>query len=897
MSINKWSNNIETQEKKDWYCMSYGDVIKSLQSDEHGLSLEGAEARLNKYGPNQLLEGKTDGIFIIFLRQFQSSLIYILLVASIIVYAVGEYVDGSIILVVLIFNAIIGTVQEGKAQNTLQALKRFIETKATVRRDDEEMIIDDRELVPGDIIILQEGERVPADARVITSQNLNIDEAALTGESVPVWKNSDPITLTKSSYQKNMIYKGTNIVSGNGTAIVTSTGVNTTIGKIATQILDIDTEIPLKTDINRLSRLVIVAVILIGLIVLGLGIATNRELFTVLMTILSLSVSIVPAGLPVVVTLILATGVWRMSKRNALVKKLQAVEALGQARVVAVDKTGTITKNEMTVEKIYVSGKLFEVDGIGYEPKGDFKYNNIEIDAVNHPELLKIGKIASLCSSARVILNEEDGQWKVSGDPTEAALGVVAQKLGFHKEELLRECPLMEEMPFDYRLKYHAVLNKINKDNFLSVVGATEIILNMSKNIWRNGKSHMMSQEDREGLENTFAEMSADGLRVIGCAFIPHCEEIIGHKNVKDLTFLGFYGIKDAVRPEALGAIKKLFEAGMRVVMITGDHRVTAQAIAKETGIWREGDMVLTGGEIDEMSSGALSEKLSKVSVFSRVSPDHKMKIIQAYREKGIIIAMTGDGVNDAPPLVAADLGVSMGKIGTEVAKEASDIVLLDDNLESIVGAVEEGRSIYKTIKKVILYLFSTSLGEVFTIIGSMLIGFPLPLLPTQIIWLNFVTDGFLVASLAMEPKESGLLKRTFEIPKKYLIDKLMVYRMLIMSLIMTLGTLYIFNQYYEIEFAKAMTMSLTVLAVFQWFNAWNCRTDHKSVFDFSVPKNVFMIWATLTVIVLQILAIYTPIMQKVLKTVPLGINDWLLIVPVAILILFAEEVRKVFSK
>ena len=879
-----------------WHTKTISEVLDAFQSREHGLTKEEATERLKEHGFNKLPEGKVDGFPIIFLRQFQNPLIYILLAASMVVFTIGETIDGSIILAVLFFNAVVGTIQEGKAQNTLRALKKFVETRATVLREGKELIITDSEVVPGDIIILQEGEKVPADARIITATNLKIDEAALTGESEPVHKIAD--TLERDSLptaeQKNMIFKGTHILAGNGRAIVVATGALTVIGKISKEIAAVDTEIPLKANIRYLSRLIIITVASISALLFIIGIVSGKSAKEMFTTVVSLSVSIIPEGLPIVMTLVLATGVWRMSKRNALVKKLQAVEALGQARVIAVDKTGTITKNEMVIQKVYLAGgkagaggKFFEIGGIGYEPKGEIRLNGSAIDSVNHPELLLAGKIAAFCANARVLFSEEEKIWRIAGDPTEAAMLVFAEKLGFHKDDLERESPLVSEIPFDYKLKYHATIHKIENQKLLTVVGAPEKILELSQ----------ISKEEKQELESVFLSMSREGLRIVALAETRNGPEMLTSEKIKSLTFVGFFGMKDALREEVAEAMQKAASAGIRVVMITGDHKVTARAIAKEAGLYQDGDTILTGQDIDVFSDNELSEKLAKTSVVARVTPEHKLRIIKAYKARGEIVAMTGDGVNDAPSLVAADLGVAMGRIGTEVAKEASDIVLLDDNFGSIVSAVEEGRSIYKTIKKVILYLFSTSLGEALTITGALLLGYPLPLLPAQIIWLNFVTDGFLDVALAMEPKEEGLLRGNFERPKKYLVDKLMVQRMFVMAIPMMIGTLFLFKGYFENDLAKAWTISLTTLAVFQWFNAWNCRHESKSIFQTNPFSNKFLVAATITIIFLQLLAVYNPVMQKLLKITPITVSDWLLIVPMAASIVLVEEIRKFFYR
>lgn len=882
-----------------WYNKTVREVLEELKTNEHGLPKTEIDERIKKYGQNKMPEGKVDSLFTIFLHQFQSSLIYILCIAALIIFIMGDMIDGFIILIVLIFNAIIGTIQEGKAQNTLVALKKFVETNATVLRDNKEIIISDTELVPGDVIILQEGEKIPADSRIISSVNLKIDESALTGESEPTNKITDKLEQTNitTADQKNMIFKGTHILSGSGKAVVVSTGVNTVIGKISKEITQIDTEIPLKKNIKDLSKLIIIVVSGISLFLFVYGTLTGRSALEMFSVAVSLSVSIIPEGLPVVITLVLSTGVWRMSKRNALVIKLQAVEALGQAKIIAVDKTGTLTRNEMIVKKMFVNDSLFDIDGVGYEPKGNFILNEIIIDPVNHPECILMAKLSTFSSNARIMYSEEKKEWKVAGDPTEAAMLVFSQKVGIHKEDLENEIPIVAEIPFDYKLKYHATIHQDKNKKIMSVVGAPETILNLSEKIWKNGKSHELSKEEKEKLEKIFSKMSEEGLRVIAVAESENVPEILAPNIIKGLTFVGFFGIKDALRSEIADAMIQAKSAGIKVVMITGDHKITAEAIAKEAGIFNDGDLILTGQEIDNISENELSQKIKNVSVFARVTPEHKLKIIRAYKKTGEIVAMTGDGVNDAPSLVAADLGVSMGKIGTEVAKEASDIVLLDDNFASIIAAIEEGRSIYKTIKKVILYLFSTSLGEALVILTAILLGYPLPLSPAQIIWLNFVTDGFLVVAIAMEQKESGLLKKKFSKQNKYLVDKIMSQRIIIMGVIMLIGTMFLFNMYSSYSIVKSMTIALTVLAVFQWFNAWNCKNETESILNKNIFSNKFLIAMTGVVIILQLLIVYNPILQSVFKTVPLNINEWILIISVASSIILVEEIRKLIYR
>ena len=883
-----------TMETK-WYLLSQEQLFKKLNTSPLGLTSQEVQDRIRQYGLNILPEKKKTSQLFTFLSQFNSPLIFILLAASVLTYAIGEASDAYIILAVLIFNAIVGTIQEGKAQNTLDALRKFVETKATVLRDGKEFIISDSKVVPGDIVDLQEGEKVSADSRVIFSQGLKVDEASLTGESEPINKVADVLTgdMVSIPDQRNMLFKGTHIVSGNGKAVVVSTGTATVIGRIAKEISSIDTEIPLKANIRYLSRAIIITVGIISAVLFGIGIANGESMRTMFAVVVSLSVSIIPEGLPIVMTLVLATGVWRMSKRNALVKKLQAVEALGQARVIAVDKTGTITKNELVVRQVWTAGKLFNIGGVGYEPTGNITFENTVVDAANHPELLMVGKAVALCANARLLFSDVENRWQITGDPTEGAMVVFARKIGFNKEDLLNESPVLSETPFDYKLKYHTVINLIERKKFLTVVGAPEVIIELSKNILGQKGIDKFSTENKKILEKILVDMSIQGERVVAVATRDNAEMHF----ISDLTFVGFLGMKDVLRPEVKDAMTRAKGAGIRVVMITGDHKITALAIARDAGIYKDGDESLTGIEIDALNDFELRDKLARTTVFARVTPEHKLKIINAFKKRGEIIAMTGDGVNDAPSLVAADLGVAMGNVGTEVSKEAADIVLLDDNFGSIVSAIEEGRSIYKTIKKVILYLFSTSIGEVLAITGALLLGMPLPLLAAQIIWLNFVTDGFLDVSLEMEPKEEGLLLGNFEHPKKYFIDKLMLQRMIIMAIPMMIGVLLLFQKYADTNIEKAWTISLTTLAVFQWFNAWNCRSESKSIFQMNPFSNKFLVGATMIVIFLQLFAVYNPFMQKFLHTSPLEFSEWLPIILIAGSIILIEEIRKFFYR
>ncbi|MBI4094558.1 MAG: HAD-IC family P-type ATPase, partial [Candidatus Liptonbacteria bacterium] len=890
----------------DWHVFSLSEVAQRLGADfGAGLSKDEAARRLEAHGRNELPAGKLDSVFKIFSRQFASPLIYLLLGASVVVFSIGEVVDAGIIIFVVVFNAVVGTIQEGRAQNTLVALRQFAKTEATAVRDGREVIIPDEDVVPGDVLVLHEGEKVPADARLISAFNLRVDESALTGESEPVHKDAQALSrpLAPPADQRNMLFKGTTVLGGSARALVVATGLDTAIGRISQTIAAVDTEIPLKANVRDLSHFIIALVLFLSAVLFVVGVQSGKTLTAMFLTVVSLAVSVIPEGLPIVLTLVLATGVWRMAKRNALIKKLQAVEALGQARVIAVDKTGTITRNELVVRKVYTNGKLFTVGGAGYDPKGGITLQEKAVVPGNHSELLLAGKIAALAASARVTFSEELKVWKVAGDPTEAALLVFAQKAGFVKSELEKEMPLLAERPFDYRTKYHVTVHRIEgakgksakRRQFLAIAGAPEALFELASFFYAGGgggekfSSAPFAKDRRGEAEDVFQGMSRQGLRVVAFGFAEAPQEKSVDEILKSgIVWGGFYGMADSLRPEAPDAVRAAISAGIRVVMMTGDHRVTAEAIAREAGIFRAGDEVLTGRELADLDKEELSVRLSRTSVFARVTPEDKMKIVEGYRARKEIIAMTGDGVNDAPSLVAADLGVAMGKIGTEVAKEAADIVLLDDNFGTIVAAIEEGRSIYKTIKKVLLYLFSTSVGEMLAISGALFLGLPLPILPAQILWLNLVTDGFLDVALAMEPKEEGLLAEKFRRPRRFLVDGLMAERIAVMAIPMMVGSLALFSRVYEMDIIKGWTLTLTTLAIFQWFNAWNCRSETISLFRMNPLKNPFLVGATLTIFVLQLFAVYAPFMQRILNTTALTLGEWLLAAGIAASIVLA---------
>ncbi len=876
-------------ESAGWHTKTPAQIFEELGASERGLSSAEAAARLARYGRNKLPDERRKSLLVIFLEQFRSPLIYLLLAADAIVFFLREFTDAFIILFILLFNAILGAVQEGRAEHTLLALKRFVETEADALRDGKKITIPDAEVVPGDIILLQEGGKVPADARIIAAQNLKTEEAALTGESTPVRKTADalPDPNLATPEQKNMVFKGTNIAVGYGRAVVAATGAATVIGGISERIAEISTEIPLTKNLREFSRFVVALVALLVALLFAVGVSEGQDAAEMFIAAVAIAVAAIPEGLPLVLTIVLASGVWRMAKKRVLVKKLQAVEALGQAKVIAVDKTGTITKNELTVVEVAMEGATYPVAGVGYEPQ----------PALPNPsgDLALAARVAALCSNAHVSYSPKDQAFRVIGDPTEGALEIFAQKAGFEKERLLAEYRLLQDWPFDYEKKYHAALAEKGGVPFLAVTGAPEVVATLAATVRENGREIAFDAKRRSAMEQRFLAFSERGVRVIAFAFLQNAPRIATNDALPPLTFGGLFAMQDGLRPGIAADVSRARDAGIQVIMVTGDHAVTARAIATQAGIYRPGDEVVTGAELDALAPEELNRRIAGVTVFSRVTPEHKVKIIDAHRARGEVIAMTGDGVNDAPSLAAADLGIAMGRIGTEVTKEAADLVLMDDNFGDIIAAVEEGRNLRQGIRRTITYLFSSNLGEILVIATALLLRDPLPLLAAQIIWMNLVTDTFFDVSLAMEPKDPSLMSARARIPKK-LFDRTIATRLAFIAPVIALGVYWFFASNLA-NLDKARTIALTCLVFFQWVNAWNCRSETKSVFRINPFSNKFLLLTFGWVIVLQSLALYTPFLQNILGTVPLGVADILPIAGVAFAVLAVEELRKLIVR
>ncbi len=882
--------------QREWYREDIKKIFEHFKTSERGLTSESVEKNLKKFGANVLSEEKKRTIWNMLYSQIHNPFIYTLIVANIIIFLLGHYIDGFVILFIILLNTIIGTVQEGKAQNTLAALKKIVKTYANVIRNGEEIRIEDYEIVAGDILILRDGDPIAADCRIIENNNLKVNEASLTGESEVILKTSNRLSNVsiKTADQKNMVFKGTYVTSGQAKAVVVRTGLNTVIGQISKKLVDLKMDVPLKKNIFNLSKLIVIVIGLVSVTLFFYGLHIGYALEEIFLIVVAIAVSAIPEGLPVVVTLVLTTGVWRMSKRKVLVKRLQAVEALGQANIIAVDKTGTITKNQMMINQIYTFDRTISITGEGYTPKGFAKIGNKKIDIKKDKNLDVLVKALVFTATADVDYSDENNDWLLKyGDPTEASMIVLGKKFGYEKDEIEQEHKKIVEFPFELETKHHSTINKFKNKNILSVVGSPEVILRKIDKVYTNGISKKASKKDLDKIHQKLDSFSKEGYRVLAVGINSNPSLELDPHNLPNLTFVGFIAILDSIRNEVYDAVNSVKKAGMRVVMITGDHVGTAKAIGQKVGIYNDGDSVITGKDLSVLSDEELIKKLDNATIFARVTPKDKLRIIELYKKKGDTIAMTGDGINDALSLVSADLGIAMGKIGTEVAKEASDLILLDDNFGNIVEAAEEGRNIYWNIRKSILFLLSTNIGVLLVISLSMFAGLPLPLTAAQIIWLNLVTDTFLVIALSFDPKEKDLLKEKFKKPSKYLVDWFMGIRIFLLGSIMTITTLIVFVHYLKDDLIKATTISLVLLAILQWFNIFNVRSRKGTVFSKDLFNNKYLIGSLILVFVLQLLAVYHPLFQNVLKTTSISLLEWFYMFAIGFSIIVVEEIRK----
>ena len=894
--------------ESSWHSLKTEALSEVLRVDpERGLENRELTERRKESGWNTLPEAPTRPLTMFFLGQFASPLIYLLLAAAIIATVMGDRRDAIVILGVLIVNSLIGTFQEGRAKRTMDALRRLTLVRARVIRDGIEQEITARELLPGDLLLLFAGDQIGADARVIQSASLSADESALTGESMPVFKQADPLPrATCLAERTNMLYSGTHVASGRGRALIVATGMDSELGKIAglaTSTLEPKT--PLEARIAIFGRYLALASALIFLVILGFGLARGLPFQEILMVAISQFVSVVPEGLPIAMTIALAVGMQRMALKGAVVRRLGAIETLGSTSVICSDKTGTLTRNEMTVALLWLPHTgLMEVSGEGYAPEGVITQGGAPINEATMLSLLPLGEALVLCNDALLLPPEaQHPRWRILGDPTEAALLTLAGKLGLGPEGVREHWQRVSEMPFHPSSKIMATLDRDGDSLFrISLKGAPEVIIPLCAHARSGGYLLPLDPTLRGEAFGIAEEMSREALRCLAVAEWDH-HVIHGQAGAEQfagkLTLLGLVGQMDAPREEVARALETSASAGIRTIMLTGDHKATGLAIARKLGIAKEGDIAMEGSELEILSDDELLEALRRISVFARVYPEQKLKIVRALQSGGEIVAMTGDGVNDAPALARADVGVAMGISGTEVAKSAAKIVITDDNFATLVAAIREGRVVYRNIKKVILFLFATSIDEVMILLLALFSGHPMPFAAVQILWINVVTEGAVTVNLAMEGAEGDEMKQPPARPDDSLLDPEMMRRLLVMvsSSVLVVFGFYLWRLSTGVPFVLVQSETFTLLAVSQWFNMINCRNRIRSGLDPRMFRNSWLIGGLLCGILLQFLVIYIEPLNLYFHTTPIPLQNLVLIIGLGSLVLAAEEIRKLLSR
>ncbi|MBC7086436.1 MAG: HAD-IC family P-type ATPase [Methanomethylovorans sp.] len=870
--------------EEKWCNIPAEDVFSLFDTDINGLSNEEASIRLARDGYNEVSSKKEHGPIYRFLKQFASPLIYLLLIAAVITLFLEKYADAVVIALVVLANAIIGFIQEGKAQNALESLSKLLVPEARVLRDGVSMVVPSRELVVGDVVLLEAGDRVPADMRLFYVKNLRADESILTGESVPVEKSADTIKSGCVSYgdQKNMAFAGTLITQGQGRGIVVATANDTQIGKISEFIRESkEISTPLLRKMGRLSVILSFVIVFIAAFTFIIGFLRGYDTGEIFMASVSLAVAAIPEGLPAVITITMAIGVNRMAARNTIIRTVPAVETLGSATVICTDKTGTLTRNQMTVTQIYTAGKIYTLTGAGYSPEGDFLVDGVKVNPLEDKALVETLKAGVLCNDASF-----KGTNNIDGDPTEGALLVSGLKAGkFY-------LPRKDVVPFEPEQRFMATLHeKEDGSKVIYVKGSPEKILQMCTSQF---DGHSVIPLDKENIIQIAEQMASEALRVLAMAYknVPSDVTGIEAEDIVDLTFVGLQGMMDPPRDDVIDSINKCKNAGIRVIMITGDHLKTAYAIAKKIGIDTQG--ALSGNDIGAMSDEHLSVELDTVSVFARTSPEDKLRIVKLLQKKGEIVAVTGDGINDAPALKTADIGIAMGQTGTEVAKEASDMVLADDKFSSIVAAIEEGRDVYSKIQKIILWTLPTNGGQGLSVVAAVLLGMTLPLVPLQILWLNTVTAIGLGVPITMEPKERGILKRPPRSPTESILIPLIKRRIVFVSLLIVAGAYLTFflKMGRDGDLIAARTVALNTIVFFQIFYLFNSKSMYEYVYK-DLLSNKYMLLGIGVVVLLQLLITYNGALNSVFSTAPLMLIDWLTIIMISSTVFFLVEFEK----
>ncbi|HEY5132188.1 MAG TPA: cation-translocating P-type ATPase [Candidatus Krumholzibacteriaceae bacterium] len=878
-----------------WHTLSAEAVLAHLKSLPTGLSMPEAARRLAEYGPNEIQAAQRVVPWKLLLEQVKNFLIIILLVATALSAFLGHGIEAIAIGVIVTFAVVLGFVQEYRAERAIEALRQMAAPTAAVLRDGEEMDVPSRELVPGDVILIRPGDKIAADARLIEIAALQVEEAALTGESQPLEKNVAPLGEGGSALgdRINMAYAGTAATNGRGRAVVVATGMNTEFGQIARMLQTIEPgKTPLQENLDRVGRTLARAALAIVVIIVALGLLRGQPLLEMVMFGIALAVAVVPEALPAVVTISLAIGVQRMAKRHALMRRLPAVETLGSVSVICSDKTGTLTKDEMMVRRIFVAGGIVDVSGAGYEPKGGFLRDGAAVEPSEPMKLFL--RAASLASDAHIVYGESEGRWHVKGDPTEGALVVAAAKAGLSRADLDSRFPRVDEIPFTSETKRMTTLHAGPGGVVAYSKGAPEIIVDScARELTADGETELTAVR-RAAIVEAARGMASEALRVLA---VSAREGATLENAERDMTFLGLAGMIDPPRPEAKAAILRCEQAGIRTVMITGDHPLTARAVASELGLLKTG-RVVTGAELEAMSETEFEREVENIAVYARVSPAHKLRVVEALQKKGHVVAMTGDGVNDAPALKKADVGIAMGITGTDVTREAAAMTLTDDNFASIVAAVEEGRGIFSNIKKYLLYMLSSNIGEVGVMVGAALAGLPLPLSAVQLLYVNLATDGLPALALAMDPPESDLMRRAPRNPRAGIFSRPVVTLMMVggaWSTLVNLG-LFIWARGSGRSIKEAMTMTFVSLVLIQFFKAYNFRSDRHSVLDHPFANkwlNLAIVWE----LILLSLIVYAPFLHRPFGTFSLMSVDWLIIGALAFSVSPVLELAKWFER
>ncbi|HEU5246630.1 MAG TPA: cation-transporting P-type ATPase [Candidatus Udaeobacter sp.] len=878
------------------------EVAGLLETDLlSGLSVAEVESRLNQYGPNKVTEKPGTPLWKRFLLQFHQPLIYILLVAGGLTLALGEFVDGSVIFGVVFILGLIGYIQETKAEDAIRALTKMLVAEATVRRDRRKQRVPSSELVPGDVVLLQSGDRVPADLRLVRVRSLQIDESALTGESLPVHKQVDPVVLaTILADRKNLAFAGTLVTRGEAEGVVWATGDQTETGRIARLISEaVKLSTPFTRRVAQFSRILLWLILGLAAFAFAVGVWRGEKIVEMFVAAVALAVGAIPEGLPAAVTITLAIGVARMARRRAIIRKLPAVETLGSTTVICSDKTGTLTENQMTVQQIYAGGQLYEVTGTGYDPSGAIQADGKPVLAKKHPALIACLRAGLLCNDS--VLIRDNGKIRVEGDPTEAALIVAAEKAGLARADAHRELERLDAIPFESEHQFMATLHRGKDGHIIYKKGAVERVVGRCGTM--RGHDGSAVPIDREKIRATAETMAAKGLRVLAFAQrnVRADQRELGHEHVaRDLTFLGLEGMLDPLRPEAIAAVQRCQEAGIAVKMITGDHLLTARAIAQQIGLQSgsklEAPNAITGRDLEKASDEELRTIAEDSAVFARVSPEQKLRLVKALQTRGQIVAMTGDGVNDAPALKQADIGIAMGISGTDVAKSAADMILTDDNFASIEAAVEEGRGIFDNLKKFIVWTLPTNVGESFVLLAAILLGTALPMLPMQLLWINMTAVTLLGTMLVFEPKEADLMDRPPRDPNQPILTFPLFMRTGFVSLLMLVGAFALFLwelQHESASLAEARTAVVNAIVMVEAFYLLNCRSLSRSIFASGIFSNLWVILGIGLISAVQLLFTYVPIMNELFHSAPISGASWLRIVAVAAIAFAAVELEK----